>query len=40
VVEVMVSALDKEWWTRLRTKLETELRQEHVVIRALPFEEL
>jgi hypothetical protein len=34
VVEVMTEHLDKEFWRSLRKRLEAELRQEEIIIRA------
>jgi hypothetical protein len=34
VYEVMVEALDPDWWARLRTELEHRFEQSEVVIRA------
>ena len=34
VVEVMVEALDPEWWAAYRRELERRFRQEQVVVRA------
>ena len=34
IIEVMVDALDEEWWNKYRSDLETRLEQEEVVVRA------
>jgi hypothetical protein len=34
VVEVMVKRLDRRWWAAYRRRLEKELRQDAVVVRA------
>ena len=36
VLEVMVEALDREWWSQLRASLEKELSQDEIVIRSIP----
>ena len=36
-IEVMTDRIDKHWWRNFRTRLETLLRQEEVVIRAHEF---
>ena len=36
-IEVMTDRIDKHWWRTFRTRLETLLRQEEVVIRAHEF---
>ena len=38
VIEVMVDALDRPWWTHYRQKLERLLRQRMIVIRVQPME--
>lgn len=40
MVEVMCDHLDRGWWARYREALEKELRQDEVVIRALPMDTL
>jgi hypothetical protein len=40
LVEVMDTDFDAHWWRSCRTTLERVLRQESVVIRALPMEQL
>lgn len=40
IIEVMVDALDRDWWRTCRAALERELRQDEVVIRAHPIERL
>jgi hypothetical protein len=40
VYEVMVDELDERWWAALRERLRTELDQEELVIRALPYQRL
>jgi hypothetical protein len=38
VVEVMVSALDKPWWTDFRRQLEATFRQTQVIVRSHQIE--
>lgn len=38
--EVMVDALDHEWWAAYRCELESSFRQQELVVRALPIERL
>ena len=38
VYEVMVDAVDRTWWGEYRQRLEQELAQEQVIIRASPFD--
>ena len=40
VYEVMVEALDREWWATYRRALERAFDQSELVIRALPIERL
>lgn len=40
VYEVMADALDRAWWAALRRRLERELRQDELVIRASAAERL
>ena len=40
VFEVMVEALDTAWWAACRRRLESELRQQEIVIRTLPMERI
>ncbi len=40
LVEVMTDRIDEGWWSDLRRGLEHDLRQEEIVIRALPFTRL
>lgn len=40
VVEVMVETLERAWWADYRKRLERELRQQHIVVRAHPIEPL
>jgi hypothetical protein len=40
VLEVMVPDLDGAWWRAYREGLEARLRQEEVVVRALPMARL
>jgi len=40
IVEVMTEALDRVWWSRLRAKLESDLKQDLLVIRAQKIETL
>lgn len=38
VVEVMAQTLDRAWWSAFRARLESDFRQEVVVVRAHPVE--
>jgi hypothetical protein len=38
IYEVMADALDRDWWTAYRRRLETRFRQEQVIIRAVQLE--
>ncbi len=40
IYEVMISELDRIWWTNYRTSLEARFRQEQLLIRAHPVEVL
>lgn len=40
VYEVMVDGVEKSWWKDYRTKLEAHFRQEEIIIRALPMQQL
>jgi hypothetical protein len=40
VLEVMVEALDRDWWAKLRKRLAKDFRQDEIVIRAQPMERL
>ena len=40
ILEVMAEVLDYLWWADFRTELESQLRQEEIVIRAHPIERL
>lgn len=40
IVEVMVEALDREWWAIYRRELERLFEQEEIVVRALPMDRL
>lgn len=40
VYEVMVAALDRNWWAAYRRMLETRFEQDELVVRAWPFEKL
>jgi hypothetical protein len=40
VVEVMVDDLDRDWWNQYRRELEHLLRQDELLVRALPVERL
>jgi len=40
MIEVMVSAVDRSWWTSFRSRLESLLGQESIVIRTWPIEQL
>ena len=40
MVEVMVDVVDKEWWQAFRDRLETQLEQESIVIRAIEMERI
>jgi len=40
MVEVMVETAEREWWEEYRQRLQELLRQESIVIRAVPMERL
>jgi hypothetical protein len=40
IFEVMVQRLDHDWWAAYRRQLEADFKQEKVLIRAMPVEEL
>jgi hypothetical protein len=40
IMEVMTDALDRTWWSGFRKRLEKELRQEEILIRASSIEKL
>ena len=40
IYEVMVANLDRRWWAALRTRLEKQLKQEEILIRAHAIERL
>ena len=40
VLENMVDAVDRGWWSEYRRKLETSFRQDEIVLRASPIEKL
>ena len=40
MIEVVVEALDREWWAQYRGKLEQRFGQEEVHARALPIERI
>src|SRR6185503_6779620 len=40
MIEVMVSVIDRPWWTSFRSRLESLLGQESIVIRTWPMEQL
>ena len=40
MVEVVVDALDRAWWTGYRGELERRFRQEEILLRALECERL
>jgi hypothetical protein len=40
IVEVMVDALDTEWWRRYRDELAQTFRQDDLVVRAIAIEKL
>jgi hypothetical protein len=40
IVEVMVDALDRDWWRQRREALEREWRQQEIVVRVHPIERL
>jgi hypothetical protein len=40
IYEVMVNALDREWWSAFREELRKQFAQDELVIRALPIERL
>ena len=40
IFEVMSAALDRGWWSRYKSRLETRFKQDEIVIRAFEFEQL
>ena len=38
ILEVMVDALDRDWWARYRDQVRIRFRQEELVVRALPID--
>jgi hypothetical protein len=36
----MVERLERDWWDAYRRQLEAEFRQEKILVRAMPVEEL
>lgn len=40
LIEVMVDELDPAWWSTYRERLQAELKQQSVVVRALPMARL
>lgn len=40
IFEVMVEALDRDWWRGYREELRVRFRQEELVVRAVPMERL
>jgi hypothetical protein len=40
IFEVMSNYLDRAWWRRFRERLESEFRQEEIVVRAREVEKL
>jgi hypothetical protein len=40
IMEVMVEALDRDWWGSYRSRLEKEFAQDEIVIRALAIDRL
>jgi hypothetical protein len=40
IVEVMVKALDRDWWSSWRKDLERELGQEEILVRAINIEKV
>lgn len=40
IVEVLVEELDQSWWKDYRARLETELEQDEVLIRATPCQRI
>lgn len=40
VVEVMTQALDHDWWHAFRLRLEQQLRQDSLIVRTYPCEQL
>ena len=38
VVEVMTDTLDREWWRTFRARLEKDLRQQRIIVRAHEIE--
>lgn len=40
IFEVMVSTIDRRWWSRYRERLEKRFRQKEIIVRAHPIERL
>ena len=40
IFEVMADELERVWWTTYRAELETRFRQEKMIVRAIPLEQL
>ena len=40
IVEVMIEALDKEWWRQFKESLEQIFKQDEILIRCVQFEKL
>jgi hypothetical protein len=40
VFEVMTKELERQWWSAYRAELERRFRQDKIVVRATPYEEL
>jgi hypothetical protein len=40
IVEVIAENLDRQWWRSFKAELEVALRQEQLVVRALPMDDL
>lgn len=40
LVEVMVEAFDRDWWSAYRAELERDFRQEEILVRAIVFERI
>jgi len=40
MIEVMVEDVDRSWWAAFRERLQERLKQESVVVRALPMEQI
>jgi hypothetical protein len=40
VLDTMVEALDRAWWSAYRQRLQMVFRQDEIVVRAMPIEQL